>query len=114
MLSTFKPVNLKITLAWLLSFVSKKPVITGQGFTTDDRSLPETFSASGLQRRMEPVYGPKRKRGMACFRSEGGHDFMLVGFASVNGKVVARLHCCKTNKCFDIDAELFKLMFNLI
>lgn len=93
--------DLKVRLAWLMSFFTTKPVMTGQGLTTTDDSLPEKKL-------------PERKPGLVRYYADSEQEYTVVGHYMVTGRCTVRLMSTDTNEFFELDEELFKKLFKLI
>jgi len=93
--------KLKDRIAWFKSFFTSAPVLTGQGFTTDDKGLGD------LQKK------EFRRPGMARYVSKVEHSFILVGQELVNGQVVYRLYDDTFEKEYTLSKELFDFLFRL-
>lgn len=92
---------IKDRLAWLRSFFTASPVLTGKGFTTGDESLKETKVPKG------------RRPGIVRYASQGGHVFLLVGQDLINGRVMYRVYDDTNEKEHILGKELFDLLFRI-
>lgn len=85
----------------LLSYFSSKPIITGQGFTTSDESIPDQIDIKKIQSKPNLVH--------YCLKSE--LDFTLIGMNKRYDRVVYELKCNQTDEKVTVDERLFKLFF---
>jgi len=92
---------IKNQLLKLLSYFSKKPIITGQGFTTSDDSIPDTINIEKI----------KTKPDLVRYRLDQELDFILIGINKRNTRVVYELKCVQTKETVTVDERLFKLFF---
>lgn len=92
---------IKNQLLKLLSYFSKKPIITGQGFTTSDDSIPDTVKIEKI----------KVQPGLVRYRLDQELDFILIGINKRNTRVVYELKCVQTKETVTVDERLFKLFF---
>jgi len=92
---------IKDQLFKFLSYFSKKPIITGQGFTTSDESIPSTVDIKKIQ----------TKPDLVRYRLDQELDFILIGMNKRNTRVVYELKCVQTKETVTVDERLFKLFF---
>lgn len=92
---------IKNKLLKLLSYFSKKPIITGQGFTTSDDSIPDTVKIEKI----------KVQPNLVRYRLDQELDFILIGINKRNTRVVYELKCVQTKETVTVDERLFKLFF---
>lgn len=92
---------IKNQLLKLLSYFSKKPIITGQGFTTSDDSIPDTVKIEKI----------KVQPNLVRYRLDQELDFILIGINKRNTRVVYELKCVQTKETVTVDERLFKLFF---
>lgn len=92
---------IKNQLLKLLSYFSKKPIITGQGFTTSDDSIPDTINIEKI----------KVQPNLVRYRLDQELDFILIGINKRNTRVVYELKCVQTKEIVTVDERLFKLFF---
>lgn len=85
----------------LLSYFSSKPIITGQGFTTMDESIPDNIDIKKIQSRPD----------LAHYRLDEKLDFILVGINKRDKRVVYELKCIQIQEKVTVDVRLFKLFF---
>jgi transposase len=93
--------KLKNRIAWVKSFFTSHPVLTGQGFTTDDKSLKDLEETGG------------RRPGMARYTSVAGVPVILVGPERLENKIVYRVHDDQLDKSYVLDRDLFESLFRL-
>ena len=84
--------------AWLRSFFQKKPVITGQGFTTTDTPSTASDNKSSYD-------------ALANYRLNDKLTFILVGQYRDNGKLSYRLYEVSERRTITLSEDLFKLLF---
>lgn len=92
---------IKNQLLKFLSYFSKKPIITGQGFTTSDDSIPDTVKIEKI----------KVQPNLVRYRLDQELDFILIGINKRNTRVVYELKCVQTKETVTVDERLFKLFF---
>lgn len=101
--------RIRKAVAWVRSFFTRKMVVTGQGFTTDDKSIPTEVNLRELK---APT---KTKRDNTAhlirYRLKDLDNFVMVGLKRKQDRVVYQLYHPELQKTIYLDKALFDLLF---
>lgn len=97
---------LKDRWLWFKSFFTEGLVKTGQSFTTTERTLISGESDELLE--LDKKHLAEQEE-IHCANPEV--CFKVVGAVCIRGKYMYRVYCPANRKVFDIDTDLYELLF---
>lgn len=101
--------RLKKCLAWFRSLFTKNMVVTGQGFTTDDRTIPTEINLKLLKEHAKPKRDNTAH--LVRYRLRDLENFVMVGLTRKQDRVVYKLYHPELQKTLYLDKALFDLLF---